>query len=247
MTIALVQQAGTSQGGGLHTLSQAYAGNVTAGNLLIAAVTKLVAADAQTITITDTQSNMWLTAVSIFQGADLNCRVTIFYVINSAGGATTVTAATGGGDVTAISLNVFEYSGATTTSPLDATASATRDALPNILIDPGNVTTAESGELLFSYVAYDNAFTVGGAVLTPGAGYTREFDSPVAGAGQKRTAAQDQVAGAAGSYSTAWAVTSVSAVWAGVAATFKAVATPPPASSSVEPWLRRRRRMGHRG
>lgn len=202
MTQAVVSgQIAAKNAGTASSTTQAFAGNVTAGNLIFVIVawngTATVSSVADgglgnTYTQTDAKQ-AWGTADNV-QG---------FYAKNINGGACTITVTLSLTSVSYLEVYQMEVSGSDTTAPLDAhnTSSGTTN-------DPasGNLVTGTANEMIIGYCAN----------MTAGAGYTSDstFDS---------NQLEHKVVSSTGTY-TATFVGDGSSGWGMVAATFKAAA-----------------------
>ena len=213
------QLASQFNGGGVTTVVKAYPGDNTTGNLLVACLNSQTSTSSITYSLNDTAGNTWSRAAT-FHNTLIPGHAEIWYAMNAIGSANTVTA-TASSEVSNLAITLQEYSGAATASALDGVATgATRDANPSITIDPGNLTTTVSGDLIVSFVLWDSQYTYSltPPPMTAGSGFTERVDfNPVAGLTHS---AQDKVAGGAGSEATAWA--NDGNVWVAVAASFKA-------------------------
>src|SRR5262249_17800029 len=124
--IALVQ-SGAVRGTGAASVSQAFPGGNTAGNLIVAFVR--MSSTSQTVRVTDTAGNSYLDVVSQTQTADGH-QIHILYASNVKGGTNTVTA-TFSATNNHPWLAIYEYSGV---NAVDRTAHS-----------QGNGTAANSG------------------------------------------------------------------------------------------------------
>ena len=103
-------------------------------------------------------------------------------------------------------ISVFVIKGSNTTSPIDATSGITDDGgIATTSVASANITTTKPADLLIDFVK-----TSVGVTFTAGSGYTFED-----AASSNYLAAEDIVAGAAGSYNAAWTV-APSANWQNV-------------------------------
>ena len=119
----------------------------------------------QTVTVTDSAGNTYTDAVSQAQTAD-GSQVHLFYAKNIAGGANTVTAHFSASN-THPWLAIYEYSGLSTTSPLDQKASAQGNSTtPNTGATP---ITTSANELVFVGAGLPSTSTI---TVTGGSGYT---------------------------------------------------------------------------
>src|SRR2546421_4319686 len=98
----------------------------------------------QTVTVADSAGNIYADAASQVQTADGH-QIYVFYAKNVAGGANTVTA-TFSSTNNHPWLAIFEYSGLSSTNPLDQTAHAQGNSSS---ADSGPITTSTANELLF--------------------------------------------------------------------------------------------------
>lgn len=123
MAATFVQKTDTSNSSPANSINVSYASNVTAGSLLVAlfgwADTSLTASFA------DGRNGSWSAAASSkSSNAGFGYNTEVFYFPNAAAGATTVTA-TLSGTAGYMWLVVLEFGSAATSSPLDASNSAT--------------------------------------------------------------------------------------------------------------------------
>ena len=140
MAIAFVQSAGSSS---LKTI--AFAGNNTAGNLLVA----MIGSSGQVDGVSDSR-NTYAKAVDRDDAATIF--VDIWYSANCGAGANTVTF-TGGFGGGFDSIAVAEFSGVATTSPLDQTNN--KRAFGNSTEFTNAITTTEDDELIIVNSASD--------------------------------------------------------------------------------------------
>jgi len=123
-TPVYVQGAATSSNSAASSLAQTFVQPTTGGNFIVAAVAWSGTAP---LTVTDTQGNGYVVAATAYD-ATLNQTLAIVYAANVVGGATTVTAGFDTLSPTVRRLEIHEYSGIATTSPLDGTATNSADA-----------------------------------------------------------------------------------------------------------------------
>src|SRR5579859_640752 len=116
--IALVQHA-SKDAGSPSSSTLAFPVNTTAGNWI--AVCVRVGALNETITVTDTQNNVYQKAIQFNQSAD-GFTFAIFYAENIGGGANTVKVSNSVAGT--LRFAILEYSGVATSSSLDVTATA---------------------------------------------------------------------------------------------------------------------------
>jgi hypothetical protein len=182
----------------------------TAGNLIIAFVR--MSTTSQTVAITDSHGNPYVQAVAAVQSTD-GSQVRLFYARNILGGANTVTA-TFSGTNTHPWLAIYEYSGLSTTSPLDQTASAS-----------GGGTAASSGATLLATTSANELVFAGLGLPSsyagaPTAGNLFIIMQSQAGAGTSQAANESKLVTATGTQTGTFTL-STSAFWSAVVATFK--------------------------
>ena len=159
--ITLVQSTAV-EGSSLGSLSVRFPSANTAGNLIIAFVR--MSTTWEMVNVRDTAGNMYIDAVSQGQTADGH-QIHIFYAKNIVGGSNTVTA-------TFSSTNnhpwiaVYEYSGLSTTNPLDQTAHTQGSSNSPF---SGLITTTADNELEFAATGLPASYT---GTVAPGGGYT---------------------------------------------------------------------------
>jgi hypothetical protein len=164
--IAYVQSTTNSASTAL-TVAKAYTSNVTAGNLLVCILHVYNNGGGPgTITVTDTLGNTWTHAPGGLSGYGGLGTDQIWYVASTLGGANTVTATcTTNGGSNYPGFTILEYSGITTSSPVEDHNQATANSSSS---SSGNVTTANASELLLGYVTRVDA----SGSATPAAGWT---------------------------------------------------------------------------
>jgi len=113
-----VQGATAASNTGGATIAQAFASPITAGNLVVVTVAWQGTA---ALTVTDSVGNGYAVATSTYDAVN-GQSLAILYAPNVTGGAATVTASFASGVPTVRRLEIHEYAGLATTSPLDATA-----------------------------------------------------------------------------------------------------------------------------
>ncbi|MBI5530722.1 MAG: DUF4082 domain-containing protein [Candidatus Doudnabacteria bacterium] len=139
----------------------ALASPVTAGNLIVVAISSWPSAPAATA-ITDSLGNVY-TLAGTTRKTSGGAYTGIYYAKNVAGGSDTITFKTASGG-SELSIIVAEFTGANTSAPLDKTAGATgRSSTPS----SGNMTPVATGELVISAGTHDNT-----EVTSAGSGFT---------------------------------------------------------------------------
>jgi hypothetical protein len=122
----------------------AFSSNITAGNLLIAALASGIAGD--TLTVSDSLGQTW-TPISATFSAPSSVAMRVFYVQNCASGACTVT----GTGTAGVDIVIVEVSGCATASALDVEAHNSGGTANG---SSGNATTTSAG-FLFGIIAND--------------------------------------------------------------------------------------------
>lgn len=187
----------------------AYGSNVTSGSLLVLSARVGGNPTGRTTTVSDSLGQTWSLAQKL-EDSVAGESTYIYYFMNSAAGANTVTLAI---STTATSMRwaVHEYSGAATTNVVDkiSTNTGTTD-------NPAGtaVTTTADGEMIFGAVT-NNAVTT----YTAGTGYTLATQVPAAP--NTRHASEHQLGAVTGTYTVVFTGTSGAATWQVVTATFK--------------------------
>lgn len=163
MAITQVQATGNTASAAT-SVAKAFLSNVTAGSLLVCAVT--VYDSTKTPTVSDNLNGAWSLAVSYSNTAVLNSITRIYYLPNSAAGVCTVTASWSG---TANSeIHQGEYAGAATSSPLDQTG--TGGASSGTSATTTAMTPSVAGELIWGWCGFISSGSVG-------SGYTQVNNS----------------------------------------------------------------------
>ena len=216
--IALVQ-SNALRGTGVPSISVPFGSANTAGNLIIAVVR--MSTTSQTVTVTDSAGNSYTDAVAQPQSADGH-QVHVFYAKNVAGGANTVTA-TFSATNNRPWLAVYEYSGLSTTSPLDRTANAQGSgSAPS---SGATATTVSANELVFAALGLPGSYT---GTVAAGSGYVLQLQDT----GSSRSANEAAVVTSTGSYAGTFSL-SAGTNWTAVVATFAAAGAPPPSPPTI--------------
>jgi len=222
--ITLVQNV-SAQGSAVSSLSATFASSNAAGNLIIAFVR--ASTTTQTVTLTDSSRNTYVQAVSQTQSSDGH-QIHIYYAKNIAAGPNTVTAAFSGSNNHPW-LAIYEYSGLSTTSPLDRTAAAQGSS--SLASSGATATTTGANELVFAGLGLPSSSS---ATAAAGSGYTLEQQDTTAGG--SRAATENQAVAATGAYTGTFTL-NAAADWSAVLATFvqAGAATPLTVSTSTLP------------
>jgi hypothetical protein len=216
--ISLVQENAV-HGSAVGSLSVSFPVNNQQGNLILAAVRMSTA--SQTVTITDSLGNTYTDAVNQAQTADGH-QVHLFYARNIAAGANTITAAFSSTNNHPY-LAIYEYSGLSTTNPLDQTAHAQGSSA---LADTGGTASTNSAsELIFAATGLPASYS---GVVTAGSGYALQQQDT----SSERGATESAIATTTGSIHGIFNLNPGTS-WSAVVATFRVAgssggAPPPP-------------------
>ncbi len=202
--IKLVQSASV-QGTGVGSIARAFPAVNTAGNLIIAFVR--MSTTTQTVTVTDSAGNAYVSAVSQAQTSDGH-QACIFYAKNIKGGANTVTA-TFSGTNNHPWLAVYEYNGVST---LDQTAHA--QGYGATAGSGATAATTSANELVFTGMGVPSSASVS---VTAASGKMEQFDNTLYGS---QAANEDGTTTSTGSFAGSFSLSS-SQNWSCVTATFK--------------------------
>jgi hypothetical protein len=142
--IKLVQANGAGNESAGSSISATFASSNTAGNLLV--VTGTAATPNSTLTISDTAGNTYVQAMGPVNDPNQSVNAHIWYVPNCKGGPNTVKITPAA--AAALEIHISEYSGVSTTAPLDQTSFATGNGTAS---SSGSKTTIGNGELIFGY------------------------------------------------------------------------------------------------
>src|SRR5215469_13774913 len=206
--ISLVQST-SSFATGAPSISQAFANANTQGNLIIAFIR--MSTTTQSVTVTDSAGNSYTQAIAQGQSADGH-QIHIFYAKNINGGANTVTA-TFSATNNHPWIAIYEFSGLSTTAPLDQVAAAQgSSSTANTGLTPA---TTAANELVFAGLGLPASSSV---TMSAGSGFTLlEQDTATS---TSRATNEDQVVNPMGQYAGTFTL-SGSSNWSAVVATFK--------------------------
>jgi hypothetical protein len=182
---------GNNTGTAASSLSVTLPSPSTMGDML---VIYLAPGSAQpgTVTIVDSQGNVYVPASSTIASGQCGMTEEFFYAANIAGGTDTITASmTGSGGM---ALTVMEYSGVATSNPVDAQASASQGGCSSSTPSSANLATTNANELIVSGAV----ISVPGLAWTAGSGYALRTGA------NSEVAVEDQIAPAAGSYTASF-------------------------------------------
>lgn len=166
MAWAFVQATAVASGSGsATTVALAYTSNVVAAHLLVAYVTYQDTAQTVTATCADSLGQTWSAAIGPTRNSGLGGGWTqyIFYFANTVAGADTVTV-TFSASVAFRRLDILEYSGIATTTPLDVTSGAIGSGASTK--SSGSATTTQNNDLIFGGGITDAGDIAAGATFT---------------------------------------------------------------------------------
>ncbi len=211
---ALVQ-SNAALGSAVGSLSAAFPAGNTAGNLIIAFVR--MSSTSQTVTVTDSAGDTFAQAVTQAQAADGH-QVFIFFAKKIAGGANTVKASFSASNNHPW-LAIYEYSGLSTTNPLDQTSAHAQGTSAAASSGATPAMTVSANELLFAGTGLPSTYT---GKATAGSGYTMLQQ----GTGTSPADNEAEIATSTGTYTAPFTL-SASTNWSAVLATFAAVGAAP--------------------
>ena len=161
-SVNLVQVAATTPQGQSSSVAVSYARAQIAGNLNIVVV-GWNDTTAKASSVSDTRGNVYSLAAAPLKGTRLT--QAIYYATNIASGSNTVkvgfSPAAADPDI-----RIFEYTGLSTASPLDATTGASGTSANGAVVRTGTVSTTASGELIFAAGITSGGYTNAGTSLT---------------------------------------------------------------------------------
>ncbi len=206
-----LEQSNAARGSGVGSLSVSFSANNTAGNLIIAVVR--MSTTSQTVNVTDSAGNIYVDAVSQAQIVDRH-QLHLFYGKNVSGSSNTVTA-------TFSSTNnhpwiaIYEYSGISTTNPLDQTAHAQGSSTSP---DTGSTSvTSSANELVFAATSLPASYA---GTVTASAGYILQQQDT----GSSRAATEAGIANGTGTFHGAFNLSSATN-WGAIVATLRPAAS----------------------
>lgn len=195
---ALVQTSKGNGGGYVNTYNLAMGSNVTAGSTLLACLTS---GATDVVTITDNNSNTW----AVVTTSTDDRKTELWKAYNTNAGATTITVTFQPARFADSNLIVREYSGLTTTDPLDQTAIGDDEGgfVQTHSTDADTATTAQADELL---VACEGSSGASDPVFVAGTNYGNQtsqagFDAFTYGG------MEDRVVGSTGTYGASFTST----------------------------------------
>jgi hypothetical protein len=194
----------------LTTIATASSMNLAAGNLVVAFCR--ASQTATTITVSDTAGNTYTSITSETYNGPTD-RIQAFYAKNTTANAANIVSCNYSPGVQYVAVDALQYSGASTSAPLDQFATGSSDTFGTSNTNPQtvNVTTTVANEVL---VAGINIGT-GGNFYTQGTGYTLRSTNPSTDASEDDIITTTQTSHA----TISWV--GGSAPWAMILATFK--------------------------
>ncbi len=219
--VTLVQKNSAVVGDGTNgysSITATYSTAPTAGNLLVAIFGESGSNNIST-------PSGWQVATELQNSSPGGA---VFYKV-ATGSESSVTVTTSGGSSTSygMGLQLYEYSGLSSTSPLDAVATAATGTGSSLT--SGSVTTTQACDLLSSGAAINT-----GTTFTWGSSFTEEFDFQNPGTNQRSFSGADRNVSTIGSYSSS-ATTGASAAWSVLLAAFKVAAPTPTPTNTATP------------
>ncbi len=204
---SMLMQSANVEGSAVTSVSQSFPNANVAGDLIIAFVR--MSTTAQTVQVTDSLGNVYADAVSQGQSVDGH-QIHIFYAKNIAAGVNTITAT-----FSAVNnhpwLAIYEYSGLSTSAPLDQTSSA--QGFTSAANTGATASTSSAHELLFAAVGLPAPSSW---IVTSGSGFTSlQQDTNVS-----RAATEGRIVNAAGQYAATFSLSGAT-YWTAAIATFK--------------------------
>jgi hypothetical protein len=201
-------QSGAAEGTAAGSLSASFPSANTAGNLIVAVVR--MSTTTQTVNVRDTAGNTYTDAVSQGQTADGH-QVHIFYAKNIAGGTNTVTASFSSTNNHPW-VGIYEYSGLSTTNPLDQVAHAQGNGNSPF---SGLITTRANNELEIAVSGFPASYT---GSVSAGGGLTLQLQDT----GRSRAATEAAILTSANNSSAGRFLLNPGTNWSIAVATFAA-------------------------
>jgi hypothetical protein len=159
--IQLIQHAAAGFEFNTTSLSLAFPSDNVTGHFLI--ITGTAARSAQTLNISDTAGDTFVTAIGPINDPAQAVTAYIGYVTSAKGGPNTITITPTDGLGHALEIHISEWTGINPTSPLDQTSSATGIGTQ---ITSGTKTPTQNNELIFGYT-FPNQNATAGPNFTP--------------------------------------------------------------------------------
>ena len=153
-TIHLVQTNVNGNEQTASSISKSFSANNTAGNFLI--VSGTIARPSGALSISDTQGNTYIAVTNPVTDTAQDVTSYLWYVPSCKGGANTVSLTPGVAG--ALEIHISEWSGISTTNPVDQFASATGTGTN---ASSGAITPTANGELIYGYTFLLNTASAG--------------------------------------------------------------------------------------
>ena len=189
--------------------------STTAGNILVVSIGIRDGSNETVPSVTDNKSDTYSAAWNVGNAAGGNYTTAIFYSANVPSGVTSVTVnnpAHGAGMV----VNVVQYSGVATSSPLDVSSDPGHTVTGTSPYASGSVTTTQASELLVGYVINLSA----NDTITGTSGWSAATANTITSSGTT-VGTQDRIVSSTGSYQNTGTSSSGALSYVGIA-TFKA-------------------------
>jgi hypothetical protein len=197
--------------------SKAFAINNTAGNFIW--VGFYCSGTGRTLSVSDTRGNTYTQAATVTQTTDGH-QIWLYYAMNIAAGANTVTATATGADTQYFYQFIHEVKGIATSGALDKTVTAIGSSTTQSSGD--TATTTAANELVAGMIGFSGG---GNFYFTPGASLTKQGVSRNISDDSLTAGTVDRVVSSTGAYSVSTTTVDYAEVFSAIAATFKA-ATP---------------------
>jgi hypothetical protein len=211
MAVGFVQTNNGGTGSASPNFSVTFSSTTTTGNLLVAAI---ATNDGLTLSsVVDSNGNSYSQAGKYGSGQQ---QIELWYCANSNGGASNKVTATCASSQQRWSMGVSEWSGVSTSSPLDVYNGQATEVFSGANLTTGSITTTATGDLLLAFVEATHVTT--GVV----SGYTNVFEDTSNDTTNADVRLDWNTAGSAGSYSAYWTQSGSSTYFAAVIAAFKA-------------------------
>ena len=221
MAIALVGQAANTVAA---ATSITVTRTTTAGNCLVAVISVATGSSQPITGVTDTAGNTWSFVAAGFQsGSNTRCEI---WVCPNAASVTSVTAS----KATAqnIGMNVSEWSGVKTASPVDVSATLGNASSTTAL--GASVTTTDAGDVVISGISWGTSPT---ASLTAGG-----FTAMTTVTSNQRLSPAYRIPAATGTYQPTWTMSAAAVTGSATVALLSTSAAPAPPElvMPARPW-----------
>src|ERR1700682_6183052 len=165
-TLTLVQQVAKTAGTGVSSTTQTFPATTPFGTLIVVSV-KWGGQNISVLSVTDSKSNGYQTAVGPTNWSGTAKRAQTFYAKNILGGGApiTVTVTLTGNAASSLLVYQLEYSGADKNAPIDVATAAIGTATA---VNSGAISTNFANDLIYGFSVSDTG------VLSPGSSFTAE-------------------------------------------------------------------------